>query len=202
LTVDTTDPSSPYYIGSAVNALGNFGSGAVDFAQNNAANIAAALGGATALESLTTPDTGKVEASIKANKGGLDWKNSSTMKEARANKIAAFKKIASVSGSPVPTDDAIAKMKPEDIKKYVIEKRKGILGRAYGKLKGKKMPGKLTSALAKGGVITAVVLGIKDLATALTPQEVAELEATDELINAQNAPSQSGTAGGETWERK
>ena len=199
------DPSSPYYLENALNAGLSAVSGGVDALSNNAGNTAAVLGGGTVLNAVTTKGDDVVEEAFKANKKGLDgkelMKTSKTMKEAKATKLAAFKNLAKASGSSIPSDDEIIKMKPAEIKKYVEDKRRGIIGRVYGRIK-MKPPSNLLKAIAKGGAVVATVFAIKDLATALTPQEKAELQATDEIVLAQNAPSQAGTSGGVGWRRK
>ena len=202
---DSEDPSSPYFLQNALTGAIDTVSSGVDALTNNVGNLAALGGGATVLNSLTTKGDDVVDKAFTENKKGLDgkelMKTSTTMKEAKATKLAAFKNFAKASGSSIPSDDEIIKMKPAEIKKYVEDKRRGIIGRVYGRIK-MKPPSKLLKALAKGGAVVGTVLAIKDLATALTPQEKAQLEATDDIVAAQNAPSEAGQVGGVTWRRK
>ena len=199
---------SPYTTVNAANLIADGANALVDGASNNGANLTGIATSGGIVNALTKQSEGKVDDLIKGAdipKGSINNRkpiDEVPLNDTEKSKISAFKKVAKSTGAKVPDDIDILKMSSGDIKSHVMKTRKTILGRAIKRVGASSRMGKYLKNILKGtGVIGGGMLA-HDFYKAVTPEEQAAIRATDELLEAHNAGSDSGESNGVSWSRK
>lgn len=208
-TEETTEGgNSPYMTINAGNLIADGANALVDGVGDNSANIAGITASGAGINALTKQSEGKVDNLIKdadIPKGSVNSRKPISevpLNPAETKKIEAFKKVAKATGAKVPNDIDILTMGSSQIKSHVMKTRKTILGRLTKRVGASSKPGKYLKNLLKGGGIIGAGMLAHDFMKAVTPEEKQAILATNELVEAQNTPSQSGTTNGVSWSRK
>lgn len=211
-TEETTEGgNSPYMTLNAGKLIADIASDTAQSVMNNSSDIVAGGTGLLALDQVTKQSKGTVDDLIKdadIPKGSINNRkpiDEVPLNDTEKSKISAFKKVAKSTGAKVPDDIDILKMSSGDIKSHITEGRKGIITRMIKRVGVGSKAGKYLKTVLKSGKYLAPVgawLFVKDLETAVTPEQKESLKAGDELIEAQNAGSNSGTINGVGWSRK
>ncbi len=185
-------------VGAAVDAGSNALTAGANLISENPRTTAGVLATGVAADIATTKSDPAIKGKFQDVKQDLSKMNRKGETLVARNKrvVDNFKKLAKFSGSAVPAEADILKMKPKDMEKYVMDTRRGIISRIPNQLKG-KFSGRIAKFLKVGGVAT---LGYELLNALKNADDKAALEATDELVNAYNEPSNTGTAGAVSWE--
>lgn len=127
-------------------------------------------------------------------------KKDKTVVEVQQEKVNNFKKLAQSTRSKVDLSDAdIIKMKPSELKKYVIENRQTVLGKYVGKIPG--FDSKMLKKVAKVGLIGLGGMSVYDFLNALTAEDREALEAGNALAQEANIGTDAGETNGTTWQR-
>lgn len=127
-------------------------------------------------------------------------KKDKTVVEVQQKKVNNFKKLAQSTRSKVDLSDAdIIKMKPSELKKYVMENRQTVLGKYVGKIPG--FDSKMLKKVAKVGLIGLGGMSVYDFLNALTAEDREALEAGNALAQEANIGTDAGETNGTTWQR-
>jgi uncharacterized protein YdbL (DUF1318 family) len=123
-----------------------------------------------------------------------------TVVEVQQKKVANFKKLAKSTRSKVDLSDAeIIKMKPADLKKYVMENRQTVLGKYVGKIPG--FDSKMLKKVAKVGMVGLAGMSVYDFLNAITAEDREALEAGNALAQEANIGTDAGETNGTAWQR-
>jgi uncharacterized protein YdbL (DUF1318 family) len=123
-----------------------------------------------------------------------------TVVEVQQKKVANFKKLAKSTRSKVDLSDAeIIKMKPADLKKYVMENRQTVLGKYVGKIPG--FDSKMLKKVAKVGIAGLAGMSVYDFLNAITAEDREALEVGNALAQEANIGTDAGETNGTTWQR-
>ena len=127
-------------------------------------------------------------------------KKGKTVVEVQQKKVSNFKKLAKSTRSKVDLSDAeIIKMKPADLKKYVMENRQTVLGKYVGKIPG--FDSKMLKKVAKFGIAGLAGMSVYDFLNAITAEDREALEAGNALAQEVNVGTDAGETNGTGWQR-